>query len=118
MNSARHIFWRDALAYRESVTPHVLTRVVAFGLIAAGICTAAWLLEMFLQIRIGLEVAPHEIAGAILDLLLILRTNAGYYRWWEGRRLWGGIVNQSRNFVISALAYGLSDPRWQPARSG
>ncbi|WP_211302550.1 bestrophin family ion channel [Nannocystis exedens] len=30
-------------------------------------------------------------------LFLVLRTNAGYERWWEARKLWGGIVNQSRS---------------------
>jgi ion channel-forming bestrophin family protein len=48
-----------------------------------------------------------------LSLLLILRTNAGYDRWWEARKLWGGIVNQSRNLVISGLAYGPAAPTWR-----
>jgi len=42
-----------------------------------------------------------------------LRTNAGYERWWEGRKLWGGIVNQSRNVVIGALAYGPVEQAWR-----
>jgi putative membrane protein len=69
--------------------------------------------ERLYQVKIGLEIAPFEIAGAALGLLLILRTNAGYDRWWEARKLWGGIVNQSRNVVISALAYGPADPVWR-----
>jgi putative membrane protein len=48
-----------------------------------------------------------------LGLLLVLRTNAGYDRWWEARKLWGGIVNQSRNLVIGALSYGPNDRIWQ-----
>jgi putative membrane protein len=42
-----------------------------------------------------------------------LRTNAGYDRWWEARKLWGGIVNQSRNLAISALSYGPADSAWR-----
>jgi putative membrane protein len=45
--------------------------------------------------------------------MLVLRTNAGYDRWWEARKLWGGIVNQSRNLVISATAYGPTDSEWR-----
>ena len=41
-----------------------------------------------------------------LGALLVLRTNAGYERWWEARKLWGGIVNQSRNLAILAVAHG------------
>jgi len=35
----------------------------------------------------------------------VFRTNTGHERWWEARKLWGGIVNQSRNIVIEALSY-------------
>ena len=62
---------------------------------------------------LGIEVTPFEVAGGALSLLLVLRTNAGYDRWWEGRRLWGGIVNQSRNLAIAALSYGPDDPAWR-----
>jgi len=113
MPAEGHNFWREAVTYHGSVTPLVMPRVLIFGMIATSISIAAWLAESYWNFRIGLEVAPHEIAGATLGLLLILRTNAGYDRWWEARRLWGGIVNQSRNLVISGLAYGPSDPRWQ-----
>lgn len=109
----RHGFWRDSFALQGSVTPQVFPLVLAFGLISALICTVDWMVERALQVQIGLEVAPHEIAGAALGLLLILRTNAGYDRWWEARKLWGGIVNQSRNLVINALSYGPSDPQWR-----
>lgn len=109
----REGFWREAIAVRGSISPRVMPLVLTFGLIATLICLAAWYAESALQIRIGLEVAPFEIAGAVMGLLLVLRTNAGYERWWEARKLWGGIVNQSRNVVISALAYGPTDPTWR-----
>jgi putative membrane protein len=32
--------------------------------------------------------------------LLVFRTNTAYDRWWEGRKLWGKLVNDSRNFAI------------------
>jgi len=37
-----------------------------------------------------------SILGIILGLLLVFRTNTAYDRWWEGRRLWGQLVNVSR----------------------
>jgi putative membrane protein len=52
-------------------------------------------------------------AGAVLGALLVFRTNAGYDRWWEARKLWGGIVNQSRNLAISALSYGPAGAEWK-----
>src|SRR5688572_15846998 len=44
----------------------------------------------------------HALVGVALGLLLVFRTNAAYDRYWEGRRLWGGIVNECRNLVRSA----------------
>ncbi len=106
-------FWREAFLIRGSVTPIVIFNVFVFGIIAAFICVADHYIEEVFQVNLGLEVGPHEIAGAALGLLLILRTNAGYDRWWEGRTLWGGIVNQSRNLVVELLAYGPKDKVWR-----
>jgi putative membrane protein len=63
--------------------------------------------------QIGMPVAPYEIFGATMGVVLVLRTNAGYDRWWEGRKLWGGIVNQSRNLALSVVAYGPKEDTWQ-----
>jgi ion channel-forming bestrophin family protein len=106
-------FWREAFGWRGSVSPLIMPYVLAFGAIASVISLAGWWAENEFGLKIALEIAPFEIAGAALGLLLILRTNAGIDRWWEGRKLWGGIVNQSRNVVISALSYGPADPAWR-----
>lgn len=42
----------------------------------------------------------HGMLGFVISLLLVFRTNTAYDRWWEGRRLWGSLVNNSRNFAI------------------
>ena len=42
----------------------------------------------------------HAILGFVLSMLLVFRTNSAYERWWEGRRIWGNTVNNSRNLAI------------------
>ncbi|MFY0625078.1 MAG: hypothetical protein JXR07_02205 [Reichenbachiella sp.] len=42
----------------------------------------------------------HSILGIFLGLFLVLRTNTAYDRWWEGRKLWGQLVNDTRNLAI------------------
>jgi putative membrane protein len=42
----------------------------------------------------------HSLLGFVISLLLAYRTNTAYDRWWEGRRMWGGLVNSSRNLAI------------------
>ena len=109
----RRSYWLDAFTFRGSVTPHVVPVVLTFGILSTGICALSWLAEQTVGHRLALQEAPYEIAGAILGLLLIFRTNAGYDRWWEARKLWGGIVNQSRNLTITGLTYGPTDAKWR-----
>jgi len=40
------------------------------------------------------------LVGFVLSLLLVFRTNTAYDRWWEGRKKWGELVNNSRNLAI------------------
>jgi ion channel-forming bestrophin family protein len=47
----------------------------------------------------------HTTVGFVLSLLLAYRTNTAYDRWWEGRKLWGALVNNSRNLAIKLNAY-------------
>jgi putative membrane protein len=42
----------------------------------------------------------HGMLGFVISLLLVFRTNTAYDRWWEGRKMWGGLVNNSRNLAI------------------
>lgn len=42
----------------------------------------------------------HNLLGFAISMLLVFRTNTAYDRWWEGRKLWGALVNNSRNFAI------------------
>jgi putative membrane protein len=42
----------------------------------------------------------HSMLGFVISLLLAYRTNTAYDRWWEGRKLWGTLVNNSRNLAL------------------
>jgi putative membrane protein len=46
----------------------------------------------------------HGMLGFVISLLLAYRTNTAYDRWWEGRKMWGGLVNSSRNLAIKLAA--------------
>lgn len=52
----------------------------------------------------------HSLLGFVLSLLLVFRTNTAYDRWWEGRKLWGKLVNDTRNFAVKINVL-LSDDR-------
>jgi putative membrane protein len=52
-----------------------------------------------------LPQTPITVLGAAIGIYCSFRTNSAYDRWWEGRRLWGQLVNTSRHFTQEALAY-------------
>jgi ion channel-forming bestrophin family protein len=99
----------EAFTPQGGASRRVLPASLAFGLYA----TVVYVLYLYVYPNLTLEVGPHEIVGALLGLLLVFRTNAGYDRWWEARKLWGGIVNQSRNLALIGLAHGPADERWR-----
>ncbi len=47
----------------------------------------------------------HSLLGFVISLLLVFRTNTAYDRWWEGRKLWGDLVNNSRNLMLKINAF-------------
>jgi putative membrane protein len=98
-------FLKTALAWKGSVTPKIIKRVLTTGVYAAGI---VWLMKIFPEY--AMSIAPFEYSGAVLGLLLVVRVNSGLDRWWEARKLWGNIVNQSRNLAITGYQYSPSSP--------
>jgi putative membrane protein len=52
-----------------------------------------------------IPTVPLTVLGAAIGIFVSFRTNSCYDRWWEGRKLWGQLVNTSRMFASQALAY-------------
>ncbi len=46
----------------------------------------------------------HSLLGFVISMLLVFRTNTAYERWWEGRKLLGSLLNNSRNLAIKLTA--------------
>jgi ion channel-forming bestrophin family protein len=46
----------------------------------------------------------HTLLGFVISFVLVFRTNTAYERWWEGRKLWGALVNNSRNLAMKLAA--------------
>ncbi len=47
----------------------------------------------------------HGMLGFVISLLLAYRTNTAYDRWWEGRKMWGSLVNNSRNLAVKLSVF-------------
>lgn len=71
--------------------------MAVLGTVTAAICFVE---KKFLSIEIPALTIFHQISGFIISLVLVFRINTAYDRWWEGRKLWGALVNNSRNLAI------------------
>ncbi len=85
------------LAIHGSIAPKIILRVVLVVLWSAAIV----LVHRKVQ-PVGIPSTVHTLVGLALGLLLVFRTNASYERFWEGRKAWGRIVNDSRNLARAA----------------
>ncbi|MES2559066.1 MAG: bestrophin family ion channel [Bacteroidota bacterium] len=61
------------------------------------------------DLRYKSTTALHSLLGMVISLLLVFRTNTAYERWWEGRKLWGSLVNSSRNLAMKLNAMIAAD---------
>jgi putative membrane protein len=64
----------------------------------------------FFHIETKNPTVMHSILGFVLSMLLVFRTNSAYDRWWEGRKIWGSFVNNSRNLALK-LSVLVSDKK-------
>ena len=48
---------------------------------------------------LSISGTPLTVVGAALSIFIGFRNNTVYDRWWEGRNLWGALINQSRTFA-------------------
>jgi putative membrane protein len=83
-----------------------LTPAMLFMLVYTAIC--CYIMLDVLQLHeadFKPTINMHSLLGIVLGLFLVFRTNTAYDRWWEGRRLWGAMVNSTRNFALKLHAY-------------
>lgn len=57
-----------------------------------------------------IPIAIPAFLGTAISLLLSFKLNQSYDRWWEARKIWGAIVNDSRTLVRQALAFTEGGP--------
>lgn len=48
---------------------------------------------------------PTGIIGTALAFLIGFRNNSAYDRWWEARKIWGELINDSRHFSLKVISF-------------
>lgn len=92
-------------SYSRQVVKKLFPALIFMGVFTSVFC---YFILDYLDLRkqdfLG-TTAVHQLLGIVLGLFLVFRTNSAYDRWWEGRKLWGGLVNSTRNLALKLNAY-------------
>ncbi|CUH76368.1 bestrophin family protein [Tropicibacter naphthalenivorans] len=83
---------------RGSVLPHILPRILA--VMAVSIVVVVVDAHIYPLQHAG--SSAFAVFGIALSLFLGFRNNAAYERWWEGRKLWGQLVADTRALAREA----------------
>jgi putative membrane protein len=78
----------------------IMRSVFAIGVYATVVTISIRQFQLIEYIR--LDTSVFSLLGVILSIFLVFRTNSAYDRWWEGRKQWGALVNNTRNLAIYA----------------
>lgn len=100
--------WQLLYILRGSIVPAVAPKVVAILLLSVAVAALAELWHPPGIERVS--VAPFTLLGLVLSIFLSFRNNACFERWWEGRKLWGQLIYESRSLARLCQALLVDDP--------
>jgi ion channel-forming bestrophin family protein len=86
-------------AYSRAVMRTLLPALIFMGFFSAGLTFLLIDVLRFHENDFHTTISMHSLLGIVLGLFLVFRTNSAYDRWWEGRKLWGSMVNNTRNLA-------------------
>lgn len=96
----RKMTWfRLLFDYRGSTLPRIRLRLLSVFFVAC----AVTLVEHAVGVHSDLSAIPFTLISLALGVFLGFRNNTSYDRYWEGRKLWGRLVNDSRTFARLVL---------------
>lgn len=73
-------------------------------------CSVIYLFDTYLFTGFTLPIAFPALMGTAIAFFIGFNSNQAYSRWWEARIVWGGIVNDSRSWARSLVAYNQDSP--------
>jgi putative membrane protein len=95
----KNTWLRLVLRYRGTELPRTKYRLIGVTAVAVSVT----MLEELHDWHPNLTPLPFSLVGVALGIFFGFRNNAAYDRWWEGRKLWGALVNTSRSFARQVL---------------
>jgi putative membrane protein len=101
-------WWTLLFVWRGSMMMQMLPQLS----IVAGLSVAAvWTEGHLFKHKVPLNATPFTLVGVALALFLGFRNSSAYDRWWEGRKLWGALVNTMRTLTRQVLTMTGDGPK-------
>ena len=77
-----------------------------YGIVYASVIVAlAFFVDDYFKLSIAIPWQPISVIGIAVAFYLGFKNNASYDRTWEARKIWGGIVNNSRSFGAATVSF-------------
>ena len=92
-------------AYSRNVMKTLLPALAFLAVYTGSCCYVLLEILRFHESDFKTTIAMHSLLGIVLGLFLVFRTNSAYDRWWEGRKIWGSFVNNSRNLAYKINSF-------------
>ncbi len=92
-------------SYSRAVMRTLTPALIFIAFYTAGVCYVLLDILRFHESDFHTTISMHSLLGIVLGLFLVFRTNSSYDRWWEGRKLWGSLVNNTRNLSHKLNAF-------------
>ncbi|KFF74796.1 hypothetical protein HX13_12335 [Chryseobacterium sp. P1-3] len=93
-------WFKMLFVWHGSVLPGLLPRLFILFILSL---VVVYFHGIIFSFKIPLNPAPLTLFGFVLALFLGFRNNASYERFWEGRKLWGALLNTARSLTRQAL---------------
>src|ERR1700742_4562457 len=91
-------WFRLIFRFHRSDTLRILAPTMSLlGLMTFVVC---FIEKKYLTMEIPALTILHQVSVFVISMVLVFRINTAYDRWWEGRKLWGSLVNNSRNLAM------------------
>jgi ion channel-forming bestrophin family protein len=97
----RRTWIRDIFTYRGTVLPRIWRRLLFIA--GLSVLLTVGHLELGLFVPKDITTLPFTLTGFALSVFLGFRTTTAYNRYWEGRTLWGALINTERSFTRQVL---------------
>lgn len=99
----REHWFRMLFVWHGSVLPGLVPRLLLMLFLSIAV---VYFHGKILSFKVPLNTAPLTLFGFVLALFLGFRNSASYDRFWEGRKLWGALLNVTRALTRQAVTLG------------